>query len=214
MDHGLVELFLVDAVALVHVVGQFCLFYHHLHHALHRILHCVGVVLLLAHHLFHAVELLLLGVKEDLLGLLTSHLGCGLTSRGSELRLHEDLLGLGVRHVDLMHLHELLLIKSDVVHGVLKKISAGCLLLLDHLLHELLVLGGLALLEELSSLLEELSLLLVELGLSVLLNDKEDVLVVREAEEAVHFLAGCAEGVDLLEDLGGLLGRLLVLGGE
>lgn len=70
------------------------------------------------------------------------------------------MLGLRIRHVKLMSLHEFLFIQADVLHGFCKEISAGLLLLINHFHNELLVLVRLVVAEEVTALYQELLLFL------------------------------------------------------
>lgn len=137
MHHGLVEFILIDSVSFEHIVSQFRLLNHHLHHAFHWILILLHLTLV-AHQCLHAFKFALFRVKEDFLGLLLGEL-CLASLWCGHLSLHEDLLGLGVREKHLLHLHKLLLAHSDVVHAILKDLSKLCFLLLDHLLYDFLV---------------------------------------------------------------------------
>ena len=203
MNHCHVEFLLVDVVTFVHVVGELCLLNHHLHHAFHGVStsHATHCCLWVAHHFLHGLKLLLFTVEEDFLGLVTGQLWGSGSSSWLELSLHECLLSLWVRHVDLMHLHELLLVHSNVLHGVLKQVSAHLFLLLDHFLDNFLVVRHLSVLEELSSALEEICLLDSESCLSVLLYDEEHFLVIVEGQQAVHSLLGGSESIDLFQYL-------------
>lgn len=187
---------------LEHFIGELSLLHHHLHHALHGV--CAAAshgVLLLLHHAPHAIELLLLAVKENLLGLLFGELRGSTCARlRGELSLHEDLLGLGIAHVDLMHLHELLFVETNVVHGLLEEVPTELLLLVNHILDDFLVLAHLTLFEESAALGKHGLLVGCEPLLRMLLNNKEDFLVVVELQHAVGLLLWGTQRVDFFQN--------------
>lgn len=100
-----------------------------------------------------------------------------------------------------MSLHELLLTKTNMFHGITEEVSADLLLLLDHLHNELLVCGGVLTTQELTTLLQQFLLLFRETCSGILHYDTEDILVVREGKKSIGLALGLPEGRDLLEGL-------------